>query len=341
MDVMIDSLNAALEGFGLDAHCVKAERHRHFGSFDVKLGAKCRISKLSLLSRELALKIRSRSTPIIKTIPSEGIVRLQVVLDAPELLDFGTFHPEKPKRASLPFILGVSDEGQPVWMDMAQNPHLLIAGETNSGKSVLLHTIVANAAQTENVQLFLSDPKSVEFTVYDDPSLRKLVHNISNTYSETLDMLEYLVGQMEKRYHILSMHKIQKIEDMAFPFARLVCIIDEVSELMLSDHSGKLQTLLVKLAQKGRAAGIYMNLATQRPSVDVLTGLIKANFPARISCRVASRVDSQVILDQPGAEHLLGQGDAIIKNRSFAFTRFQVSYVKPEDTKKRYLQSFN
>jgi len=173
----------------------------------------------------------------------------------------------------------------------------------------------------------------VEFAPYRKPQLKEFIPVIATSYDETILMLEGLVSQMEVRYNNLLRLGLQSIEQMRSPFDKIIVIIDEVADLILSDgRSHRFEELVVKLAQKSRAAGIYLVLATQRPSVDVLTGLIKANFEARLSCRVSSRVDSGVILDHAGAEHLCGRGDAIFKNRNHNSVRLQIAFTKPEDT---------
>lgn len=331
---MVESLNEALSGFRIDAKCVNARKHRHFGFYDLHLGPKCQVSKIVKMSSEIALKIRSKSIPIVKSIPEEGIVRLQVVVNNPESIEFSKlYNPAEKPSGLLPFLFGETDDGKKLWVDISQNPHMLVAGSTGSGKSVFLHNLIANAARIPNTVLMLSDPKSVEFAPYRKPELKEFVPVICSSYDATVRMLESLVCEMEARYANLLRLGLQSIDQMRSPFDKIIVIIDEVADLILSDgRSHRFEELVVKLAQKSRAAGIYLVLATQRPSVDVLTGLIKANFEARLSCRVSSRVDSGVILDHPGAEHLMGRGDAIFKNRMYDSVRLQVAFVKPEET---------
>lgn len=332
--MMVEKLNDALVGFKIDAQCINARTHRHFGFYDLHLGPKCQISKIVKMSGEIALKIRSKSVPIVKSIPEEGIVRLQVAMSAPEPINFQAMYKsgDKPKGL-LPFLFGETDDGKLLWNDISQNPHMLVAGSTGSGKSVFLHNLIANAARTPNTILMLSDPKSVEFAPYNRAELRDFIPVISTSYDATVHMLEGLVHEMENRYSNLLRLGLQSIEQMRSPFDKIIVIIDEVADLILSDgRSHRFEELVVKLAQKSRAAGIYLVLATQRPSVDVLTGLIKANFEARLSCRVSSRVDSGVILDHPGAEHLMGRGDAIFRNRNHNSVRLQIALATPEDT---------
>jgi S-DNA-T family DNA segregation ATPase FtsK/SpoIIIE len=333
-------LNNALEGLKLDAICVGVKQHRHFVFYDVKLGDKCRLTKLSNASKDLALKIKSKTDPIIKPLRDQGLVRLQVVSGDPVSLDLDDSYQkaQAPTSMMIPFLFGESDEGQLVWNDMAKNPHMLVAGATGSGKSVFLHNLIANASKLNSVRLFLSDPKGVEFEPYRHEGLRDLVPQITNDHSDTCDMLESLIEEMETRYQALKDAKLSSIEQEPEIFDKIILVIDEVADLMMADGKQKtFENRIIKLAQKSRAAGIYMVLATQRPSIDVLTGLIKANFEARLACKVSSRVDSQVIMDQAGAELLMGRGDAILKNGQYDYVRLQVAYTTSKQVVKNYL----
>lgn len=329
----VELLNSALNGLRIDAVCVDASEHRHFAFYKIKLGARAQFSQLERRSREIALKLQSKSDPIFKVLREEGLIRLQVVTCEPKalpLIDLFATNPVRPKGI-LPMLLGETDDGKLLWTDMANNPHMLVAGSTGSGKSVLLHNLIANAINLKNVRVFLVDPKGVEFASYASAELNSIVNQVVYDYAGTIEMLENLVELMEDRYEQLRVLGAQSIESYTDLFDPILVIIDEVSDLMMKDGKDKkFEKLIIQLAQKSRAAGIFLVLATQHPSVKVLTGLIKANFEARLSCKVSSRVDSQVILDTQGAECLVGRGDAIIRNRDHEMVRFQVAFV---DTK--------
>lgn len=332
---MISSINDLFDTFKIKARCINAQKHRHFAFYDIELNAGARVRHLTAYAEELAIAMRANSSLIFKSIPSKGIVRLQTTHKEADTLMFDELYAKHtaPAKQVLPFLLGETDEGKPLWLDMARNPHLLIAGSTGSGKSVLLHTIIANAAKRKDVRLFLVDTKRVEFSAYDKGALDGVVRSISYDYESAMDTLEDLDEIMENRYQYMSQEGFNSIEDMDEPFYKNLLIIDEAADLMLYDKKHKhFESLVAKLAQKARAAGIYMVFATQRPSVDVFTGVIKANFPARLSCKVTSKVDSKVILDQQGAESLIGRGDAILNNSSYDMTRLQVAYTEPRIT---------
>jgi len=333
---MIDSLNAVLKSFKVKASCVDAKRHRHFGFFDIKLAPGCKIADITKLSQEISLALQTKTFVSPKPIPELGIVRLQAVMEDSETLHFDDLYKKNPRgKGVLPLLMGETEEGNPLYMEMNKNPHLLIAGCTGSGKSTVLHLMIANAAKIKNCELYLVDTKLVEFNVYNNPSF-KPIRFIAKTYSQTIKCLKHLISKMDKRYYALSKMGLKSIEEKPNLFRKTLLIVDEVSDLMIQDDNGQLEDLIVTLAQKARAAGIYIVLATQRPSVDVLTGLIKANFPGRLSCQVASKRDSLIILDESGAESLAGCGDAILSCPALPSVRFQAAFVNPKDTVKNY-----
>lgn len=338
-------MNNVLNSLSIDGSCIRAERHRHLAVYDISLASKPSVlARLKRSGDQIALALRSYTPPIMRLVPEEGIVRLQFAMDRaqPILLTDLYCGEIVPMNMIFPMLLGESDEGRKFWMDMNDNPHMLVAGSTGSGKSTLLHTLIANglmlhALRIRNVWICLSDPKRIEFQEYKDQVLNDIV-KIAQAYDETLNQLEAIAALMEQRYAQMSSLGIRNIEENPQALPLVLCIIDEVSDLMLQDKGRKLETMIVKLAQKGRAAGIFLVLATQRPSVDVITGLIKANFPGRIACKTASRKDSEVILDHPGAETLLGRGDAVLQNMRLSGVRFQVAYITPKGVLSMYDQ---
>jgi S-DNA-T family DNA segregation ATPase FtsK/SpoIIIE len=340
---MKTKMNKVLQGLNIDAECVHYESHRHLAFFDLELSPNTPVRKIESALREIALGIRSKTTPILKVMSDKGIVRLQVAMADAETVSLRTLllGDSVPQHMIFPMMLGEDECGRKLWMDMAKNPHLIVAGGTGSGKSVLLHTLITNAilgtaVRAYQAEIYLIDPKRVEFSTYRDPIYSKVVVSIKNTYEETLEVLSDLKRRMESRYEEMEKCGVRSIEDDRNMYSHCFLVIDEIADLMLQDKSGELAKDLVTIAQKGRAAGIFMVLATQRPSVDILPGVIKANFPGRIACKTASKIDSKVVLDEQGAEELLGRGDALLKNMEHDRVRFQVAYTDSNDVKWYY-----
>jgi S-DNA-T family DNA segregation ATPase FtsK/SpoIIIE len=322
----IDDMDEVLHSLKIKGRCKAVRDYRHFRLYDVELNAGQSIKKLESHAREIGLALRSRTVPIITMIPENGIVQIQITTGAASVIPFNELYDRslnsKPEGL-LPFLLGEQANGNPIWLDMATNPHMLVAGSTGSGKSVFLHTLIANVMKRNDISLYLVDPKQgVEFSKYNNAC-----NSIVYDYDSSVQLLEMLAEEVEHRYELFSRLKIKSIQDSPHVVPKIMVIIDEVSDLMLQDSDKKFQHLLVKISQKSRAVGIHMVLATQRPSVDVLTGLIKANFPARVAFKVSTAVDSRVILDAGGAENLMNRGDGILNCNRFEMVRFQSAFT--------------
>lgn len=319
-------LTDILASFKVDAQCVNHSKIRNVSLYDLSLPPKTRVRDIQKFSAEIALAMKAKALPLIKIMPEFGVVRLEILDDNPDkLMFFDEIDKTSQPDGDLPMYLGSSVNGNDMWVDMAKNPHLLIAGCTGSGKSVLLQVIMANALKLTDTKICLVDSKNVEFCPYENFDNV----DIATNFRSALNMLQFLVDEMDIRYKILN-------EDKNHKFPKILFMIDEFADIILQDDSKSFYVNLCRLAQKSRAAGIHCILATQRPSVDILRGAIKANFPARISCQVASGIDSKVILDMPGAELLAGFGDAIIKNYNNNYQRFQIAYTTPEEVCNTY-----
>lgn len=339
-------LNDALRDFKISAECIDVKINEHLAFFDLNIvpgqSGSSDIGKIRRRAEDIQLRIRSKTVPIVKTIPDRGIVRLQVSMTQAAGTDIEELYKNHtiPGSMMLPIVLGKSDEGERLVVDFAKNPHTLIAGATFSGKSVLLHNIIANmvylnAMGSRDIQIYLVDPKQVEFAEYEDDSFKEYITEVVSTYDQTLDLLESLESLMESRYSQLKKMGFKSLRDCPKKMSQVVVVIDEVADLMSQDkRSKRFESLIVRLAQKARAAGIHIIMATQRPSVDVITGLIKANFPAKIACRTANSTESRVVMDSVGAENLMGRGDAILKNDVYDKVRFQVAFSDPKTTEK-------
>jgi S-DNA-T family DNA segregation ATPase FtsK/SpoIIIE len=316
---LIESFNSALKQFNIKASCINYNKVDNYFYYDLKLNPNGKVKDIQKYSQEISLALKTACKPNIKVLYDEGLVRLEFIeasTDTLKLFDF--FSNKDVPSGEINCLLGKTVDGRKMWMDLAQNPHMIVAGTTGSGKSTLLHNIIANLLNYNNVDLYLSDPKQIEFIEY-----QKRLKNISvfSSYTDTLDLFTYLIEVMEFRYN--AMRKGAPSSN----FKPIVIIVDEFSDLIMQDKDDEFYSVLCRLAQKCRAARMHIILSTQRPSVNIINGTIKANFPARLACRVASHVDSKVILDTSGAENLVGRGDALLRDNFRFLERFQIAYT--------------
>ena len=289
-------------------------------SYEFEPAAGVKVSQVVNLSDDLALAMKVASVRIVGPIPGRGTVAVEVpnpetaVVYLREILVSAEFVESKGR---LPLALGKDTTGNPVVSDLAGMPHLLIAGSTGSGKSVGLNTMICSLlykATPADVRFLLIDPKRLELGIYE--GIPHLLAPVVTDAKEASARLKWIVGKMDERYKQLQAKAVRNIEgynrevpaEEKLPY--WVVVVDELADLMMVS-AGEVQNSLVRLAQIARAVGIHLIVATQRPSVDVVTGLIKANFPTRIAFQVASKVDSRTVLDGNGAEQLLGRGDMI------------------------------
>ena len=324
-------MQTILKQLKIKADVVNIEQNESMTKYYLRMHPGAKVSKVENCSTEIALGLKAFSKPIIKVITEQGLVSLEMLTKPVNTVNFSEIISTETEY-SLPLFLGRSHDGRELITDLTKMPHLLIAGTTGSGKSVLLHSIISGLLKSAaNVRLALIDPKKVEFSYYSE--VKQLLYPVVTDPDAALGVLSDLVVEMEARFKELSKNKVNNIDDYnekkgnTMPY--IVLVIDEFSDLM---HVSKkeFQKKLCMLAQKSRACGIHIIIATQRPSVDVVTGLIKANFPARISCMVSSLTDSRVILGASGAEKLLGKGDSLISAVGYNMTRFQGAYISPE-----------
>lgn len=304
-----------------------------------------KLTRITALETNIALNLAAQSLRIEAPIPGQKAVGIEVPnRKAADVRLFGTLNSKqwKSARDPLSFAIGKDISGQVVVGELGKMPHLLIAGQTGSGKSVMINTLLSSLLyrnSPSDMKLILVDPKQVEMAPYED--IPHLLTPVITEPEKTISALKWAVNEMERRYKLLAAEKIRNIkdynqklqsrgkkiaiadengniqehEDGSMPY--IVIVVDEMADLMMIAKRD-VEALIVRLAQKARAVGIHLVLATQRPSVDVITGLIKANVPARISFTVASQVDSMTILDQAGAEKLLGQGDMLFYTPSMS-----------------------
>jgi len=332
--------------------------------FEVEPAPGVKVRQIANLANDLALAMKAQSIRIVAPIPGRGAVGIEVPNPTPdivavrEMIESRAF---KTARAALPIVLGKDLEGEPVIADLAKMPHLLIAGATGSGKSICVNTIITSLVYRHTprtLRFLMVDPKMVELSVYN--RLPHLRHKVITDNRDAASVLKWAQIEMQQRYELCAENGSRNIQEfnkrvesgavlrwpkrpnVAFEertytdgiLPYIVVVIDELADLMMTVQ-GEVETPLAILAQKARAIGIHLILATQRPSVNVITGLIKANFPSRIAFRVASQVDSRTIIDGIGAEALLGNGDMLfIPPGKSEPARIQGAFISSEDTEK-------
>ena len=315
-----ETIRRKLLDFEVEGRIVQVSPGPIITSYEFEPAAGVKISQVVNLGDDLALALKSASVRIVGPIPGRGTVAIEVPNDEAatvylrEIFVSAEFAESKGK---LPLALGKDVTGTPVVSDLASMPHLLVAGATGSGKSVGLNSMICSIlykASPADVRFLLIDPKRLELSVYE--GIPHLLAPVVTDAKEAAARLRWIVGKMDERYKTLQLKQVRNIEGynkVVPPEEKLpywVVVVDELADLMMVS-AGEVQTSLVRLAQIARAVGIHLIIATQRPSVDVVTGLIKANFPTRIAFQVASKVDSRTVLDGNGAEQLLGRGDMI------------------------------
>ena len=343
---MATVLEEKLKRFGIEGKVISIEYGPVITLFHYEPSPDCKISKIVSLEDDLALALEATSIRIIAPIPGKSVVGFEISNRIRKDVLFSSIvHSVQFKNFEgyLPLVLGEDAVGHKVVVDLATMPHLLIAGSTGSGKSVALNAMLVSLlckCSPEQLKLILIDPKRLEFSSYSD--IAHLLFPIITQPRYAIGVLKWVVQEMESRYERMAdagarnlfdynnFCKLNKIEELPF----IVVIIDELADLMMT--AGKdVEDQITRIAQMARASGIHMIVATQRPSVDVITGLIKVNFPSRISFRVSSRVDSKTILDGSGAEKLLGRGDMLfMDSRATRLQRVHGAYVSDEEINK-------
>ena len=312
-----DTLERKIADFGLENAVENVRKGPMISRYEVRLARGVRLSAVRNRSEDLALALMADRVRIQAPIPGTGLVGIEMANKKFSLVGLKPLiEAVKNFRGELPIGIGVDIVGVPKVIDLARMPHLLIAGQTGSGKSVGLNAIILSILYTktpEECKLMLVDPKRVEMTSYKD--LPHLYCPVINEPSDAVKAFEDLVLEMEHRYEVLSINKVRNImaynEIATVKMPYIVTVIDEMADLMMTAPK-EMERCIVRLAQLSRAVGIHLVLATQRPTSEVITGLIKSNMPSRIAYQVVSNLDSRVILDCSGAEKLLGRGDLLM-----------------------------
>ena len=330
-------LEKTFADFGFNIRVVEIQTGPVIAQFEVELEAGLRLSRITGLADDLAIALRVPSVRIVAPIPGKNTVGIEVPNNERQIVRLREVMEEadgKAQKMRIPLFLGKDVAGNPMVVDLTTLPHLLIAGRTGTGKSVCLNSIIVSMLMTrrpDEVRMLMIDPKMVELSPY--KCLPHLMHPVVTDMRKAEAILGWAVEKMEERYHLLAragvrhisvynqlgeeelMERIQPEDDeerkqIPTHMPYIVIVADELADLMMT-AAKEVEGHIIRLAQKSRAVGIHLVLATQKPTVDVITGLIKSNLPARIAFQVASRTDSRVVLDEMGADKLLGNGDML------------------------------
>ncbi|EFI34853.1 cell division protein FtsK/SpoIIIE [Desulfonatronospira thiodismutans ASO3-1] len=351
LDEIAQAVKSSLEDFSVQGEVQRVQPGPVVTMLEYKPAPGVKISRISNLHDDLALALKAAAVRIVAPLPGKDTVGVEIPNDnrqtvyLQEILESGDFGRSKHK---LPLALGKDIQGRPRVEDLSRMPHLLVAGATGAGKSVCLNSLLLSLLfryPPRELKFLLIDPKRIELAVYND--LPHLVHPVVTDMNLAKTALDWAIYEMEKRYDRMAALGVRNIEGYNQKLASfgdnppegfedqesmpyLVIVVDEMADLMLT--AGKeVEMGIVRLAQLARAAGIHLVLATQRPSVDVVTGIIKANFPSRIAFQVSSKHDSRTILDSVGAEYLLGHGDMLFKSAGGQMQRIHGAFVQEEE----------
>ena len=346
LEAMSRLVEMKLQDFNIEVEVVAVHPGPVITRFELDLGVGVKVSQVTNLAKDIARALSAISVRVVEVIPGKSVIGLEIpnehrqIISLSEILNSAEYDDS---HSPLTLALGKDISGQPVCADLARMPHLLVAGTTGSGKSVAINAMILSLLYKtlpKDVRLIMIDPKMLELSVYE--GIPHLLTPVVTDMKEAANALRWCVGEMERRYRLMAAlgvrnianynRKVKDAEDngnpipdplfqpddvlegteppMLQPLPYIVIIIDELADMMMVVGK-KVEELIARLAQKARASGVHLVLATQRPSVDVITGLIKANIPTRIAFQVSSKVDSRTILDQMGADQLLGHGDML------------------------------
>jgi S-DNA-T family DNA segregation ATPase FtsK/SpoIIIE len=351
-------LKETLEQFKISAEVVGLEKGPSVTMYELELAPGTKVGKISNLSDDIAIALKAPSIRVVAPIPGKSTIGIEVPNTHRKPVQMRELYETASKdirKRTIPLLLGKDIAGYPLISDLAAMPHLLVAGTTGSGKSVCLNSIILSILlfqRPEELKLILIDPKMVEFSAFKD--IPHLITPVVTDMKKAAGVLEWAVAKMDERYKLLARAGVRdlaaynrlsdsekqrrldpkgdvNLDDIPFYMPCMVIVVDELADLMMV-ASKEVEASIIRLSQKSRAVGIHLVVATQRPSVDVITGLIKSNLPSRISFHVFSKVDSRTILDQNGAEKLLGKGDMLfLPPGTSKLSRVQGAYVSDDE----------
>jgi S-DNA-T family DNA segregation ATPase FtsK/SpoIIIE len=334
-------IKRTLDGFGIPVEMGEINIGPKVTRYTLKPAEGVKLSRITALNPDLALALAAHPIRIEAPIPGKSLVGIEVPNKAAAIVRLGSLfaYPEFKESGPLAFLLGRGVSGEPIMADIEKMPHMLVAGATGSGKSVAIHTMLVSLLYKNSpatLRLAMIDPKRVELSIY--KSLPHLIAPVITEGKKAVGLFRWAIQEMERRYEMLLEAGARDIgsynQKNNPPLPYILLVVDELADLMAA-YGKEIESSIVRLAQMARATGIHLVVSTQRPSVEVITGLIKANITARVALQVASQVDSRTILDMAGAEKLLGGGDMLFISSEFSKPkRIQGAYISEDEIKK-------